>query len=172
MIIYDIGAKSVQVELAHTGGDWQRAAVAAWVSRWRRQQWPEDLLGVACLPSVDGASVLTWSQWATDAEPWSLWGLDGPPGYSSGPRTYHRLGRVGARSASPGFFGFTRLGNLGQARDWLDALPARPKAVAGELYFREDGRAFLGLSGWREPVADGFRVHTALSAPVSVGDRS
>lgn len=167
MIISGPGVRSVQFELAHTGEARQQAAAGACVGRWRRLRWPGHLLGVSCLTSVDGASVLACSQWAEPAEPRSLWGLDGAPGYSAGPRRYHRLDQVGRASVRPVCFALTTFGRVSAALDWLASLLERPGAACGHLFLRDDG-GFLGVSGWAGPVEGGFTLHARLGAPVSV----
>lgn len=165
MIVNGPAVRSVQIELAHTGAEGQRAAITALLSHWRGRGWPPDLLALACLTSVDGAAVATYSQWSAEVPARSLWGPEGPPGHSAGVHRYRRVDGVSNPGPAPEFFTLTPFPHLGAATEWLEALPFAPGLACGHLHLRADGR-LLGVSGWALPSAGGFRVHTSITTPV------
>ncbi|MFI8433228.1 hypothetical protein ACIGJO_05705 [Streptomyces sp. NPDC079020] len=157
--------------------DVQRAATDAISAHWRSGAWPADLVSLSCYASTDGAWVLTYAQWSSDAamrdslrqekgvsRGGPVWESVGARPTGAVPFRLYRVVRGGAVTEAdplPECFpaAVFPMGGEEAARGWIDGLLASeeetegadrdyPGAIAANFHIGLDDGSVLVLSEW------------------------
>lgn len=153
----------------------QGATVDAVVAAWAERPWPEALITFTCLSSTDGATVVSYAQWASEEAASEFMASHPPAGVdalatavpgigTSLPATYRRYRSITSHTSRPPVcVVMVRLGadDPASARRWIDALiegiesepTPIPGLVAAHFHIDAAGTSIVNLAEWVDEQA-------------------